>query len=230
MRLFLGRATETSNTSDESCDAVEGGDGRSAALPRPPSTQRQRIILVRHGQGEHNVADHYWKTPDPKLTKRGEAQASRLRGHKLFSGADLVVCSPLSRAIQTALAAFEAQPATRFALSALLTERWSAPCDSGRPKSAIGTDFPMICGWEGFEELPEHWTPPSGSDRAGWRQRVAAFAVWLHARPERHIVCVGHSNFFAGVCGEHFANCEVLELPGHSRFLAQRSRHELPVD
>lgn len=193
--------------------------------PRTLAVQPQRIILVRHGEGEHNVAAFYWTHPDPKLTRRGEAQARQLCGHQLLRGAELVVCSPLSRAIQTALAAFEAESPTPFVLSALLTERWSAPCDSGRPKSIIGDEFPRIRGWEGFDELPEHWTPRSASDQAGRQQRVAALAAWLRARPERHIVCVGHSNFFAAVCGTHLENCEVLELSRTSRILSQCRLH-----
>jgi len=41
---------------------------------------------------------------------------------------------------------------------------------------------------------------------------VAAFAAWLHARPEASIAVVGHHVFFRSLTGRPLANCEVLTL------------------
>ena len=78
-------------------------------------------------------------------------------GHPLLASIDLVVVSPLSRAIQTAALAFGEEPqlaavvsATqqpgakrRILLTPLHTERWTAPCDEGRPKAELALDHPV---------------------------------------------------------------------------------------
>merc|ERR1719424_1866615 len=152
---------------------------------------------------------------DPKLTERGYAQAQSVRGHELFGGAELVVVSPLSRAVQTAAEAFgEASPSApgRFLLSPLHTERYSGPCDQGRPKSELVADFSFLSNWEGYDELPENWTPSTEDAKLWKRTRLPDFKRWLLERPEKHIVVVGHGCFFQGVIGKHLHNCEVYEV------------------
>ena len=174
----------------------------------------QRVILVRHGEGHHNATRDF-KLDDPRLTERGVEQARALRLHPLLADAELVAVSPLSRAVQTALEAFDGGscPAgTRFVLSPLHAECSFSRCDKGRPKSALAADFPQIASWEGFAELREDWMHPR-SDRSNWRtKRLPAFREWLAAQPERRVVAVGHGEFFRGLCGRALDNCEVLEL------------------
>merc|ERR1712224_489287 len=82
----------------------------------------QRVVLVRHGEGEHNATRNY-KLIDPHLTEKGIIQARSLSGHPLFNGVELIVVSPLTRAVQTALEAFGPRPPHgRYYLSALHSE------------------------------------------------------------------------------------------------------------
>ena len=65
-------------------------------------TQETRIILVRHGQTDWNIAGHYQGQSDSSLTNEGLEQARqtgrRLRGE----GVAGIVCSDLGRASRTA--------------------------------------------------------------------------------------------------------------------------------
>ena len=108
----------------------------------------KRIFLVRHGEGTHNATGD-GSTADPLLTKRGQAQAAALRGHLHLDRCTLVVVSPLSRAVQTAAAIFGEKPSARTVLTPLHSERWSAKCDEGRPKTALVAQFAFLKEWDG---------------------------------------------------------------------------------
>ena len=211
---------------------------------------RRHVLLVRHGEGTHNVRPRQngaaWKVRckeiDPRLTDNGMEQAAALADHPLLSSVDLVVVSPLSRAIQTASLAFGgmqqavAAPAgrvpcrvTRFALCRLHSERWTAPCDEGRPKPELASDFPFIRAWDGYDELPECWWPTKETD-ADWAQRrVPAFLEWLEEQPEERIAVVGHGAFFAAILGRHLKNTEVALLTsGATRRMRELKNSTMP--
>lgn len=181
------------------------------------TTQRKKVLLVRHGEALHNVA---WKQNrdllDTRLTERGRAQATSLAGHPALMQCTLLVVSPLSRAIETARNMFGERPAwCRVCLCALLSERCDgdAACNRGSAPSALASLFPFVCSWEGFDSLPEKWWPTTeddGHDR--WStQRVPAFLSWLEVQPETKVVCVGHGGFFSDerLAGRMLANTEV---------------------
>ncbi|CAG9466043.1 unnamed protein product [Pedinophyceae sp. YPF-701] len=92
----------------------------------------QVIHLVRHGQGFHNLAAERADTPEAKeaaycmdayfdahLTELGWRQALGLRKHleeqHVRKGVELVVASPLTRALETATGAFGGAPLTDVA-------------------------------------------------------------------------------------------------------------------
>ena len=66
------------------------------------------FYLVRHAAGRHNETKDY-DNPifvDAILTQRGKEQAKRLRDEEELKDPDLVICSPLSRAFETACLGF----------------------------------------------------------------------------------------------------------------------------
>jgi broad specificity phosphatase PhoE len=234
-----GGAMADSATAD-SATAIDGSPLR--AMP-----SGRHVLLVRHGEGTHNVkwrpGGASWrarcKEIDPRLTPRGTEQALALVGHPLLSSVDLLVVSPLSRAVQTASLAFGKQlgmvegcaasnstessehavgttraapGACRVVLTALHSERWSAPCDEGRSKSELVTDYPFLKAWGGFEDLPDVWWPTKASDAEWTERRLPAFLRWLDEQPEARIAVVGHGAFFAAMLGRHLKNCEVALL------------------
>jgi len=171
----------------------------------------RQVLFVRHGQSLHN-ADKGSAGIDPALSDSGLVQSLRLHGLPIFSDCELLVVSPLSRAVQTAAAAFGEHPGCRTVLTPLHTERCSSTSDQGRSKSDLVQRFPFIESWEGFAELEEEWTPDYSTDKT-WREtRVPAFLEWLSEQPEKRIVVVGHGAFFSALLGRYLANCEVAEF------------------
>ena len=162
-------------------------------------------------------------TEDPTLTPLGQQQADRVRerlraaapGEPLAS-VEAVLCSPLSRTIETATRIFGGgpadAPAPRFVLSPLCAERCLATCDRGLRKAELVRRWPHVASWEGAAELAEVWWP---ADRS-WAQeyspldRMRALKEALAARPERTLCVVGHAGVFAVLAGRRLANCEVL--------------------
>lgn len=172
----------------------------------------KRVVLVRHGEGVHNQTKNY-SLVDPPLTQKGVDQAKSLQGNPLFEECQLLVVTPLQRAVHTAATVFGERPNCRTVITALHTERWSAKCDEGRPKGQLLADFPYVTDWQGWADLSGGiWWGTPATD-ANWQNvRLPAFCNWLRAQPEQHIVVVGHGGFFAPLAGKHMNNCEALEL------------------
>jgi probable phosphoglycerate mutase len=66
--------------------------------PAPPTT----TLLLRHGQTPMSVDKRFSGIGDPELTDTGRSQAAAAAARLAASGATAVVCSPLSRARETA--------------------------------------------------------------------------------------------------------------------------------
>jgi probable phosphoglycerate mutase len=79
-------------------------DGWSDAATSPPTT----TLLLRHGRTPLSVEKRFSGTGDPQLDETGRAQAAAAAARLAGSGATAVVCSPLSRARQTAALVAEA--------------------------------------------------------------------------------------------------------------------------
>lgn len=168
------------------------------------------IAFIRHAQAGHNVDESLIETPDNGLTDFGRQQAVQaatgLPGFAVRA-ADLVITSPLKRALQTThLLVGDAK--VRIRVDALCTERRGAPCDAGTLKCELMAQLPRECGlsWEGWDELPERWWPEPGEDMWG---RAERFTDMLRQRPEDRIAVVGHGAFWQMVTGAYLPNCEV---------------------
>lgn len=61
-----------------------------------------RIYLTRHGQTTGDVEDRYGGAYDDELTNKGKVQAQELADKLSDSGIQILFCSPLKRAQQTA--------------------------------------------------------------------------------------------------------------------------------
>lgn len=169
------------------------------------------VAFVRHAQAGHNVDRALLDHPDNPLTDEGCAQAVAARDRHAGAAvrdAELVITSPLKRAMQTT-GLLLGDSSTRVLVDALGTERRAATCDQGTPKSELLANLPQECSrdWEGWDTLPEHWSPEPGEDKWG---RAEAFVEALKQRPEDRIACVGHGAFWQMVLGEYLPNCEVV--------------------
>lgn len=187
-------------------------------------TQRT-ILLIRHGESTFNAAAAGGLTRDPllfdaPLTARGRDQASAAAATMRERPVDVVVVSPLTRALQTAQAIFGDHP-SRPTLSVEVghRERLESSCDKGRSPGELALAFPSLS----FGHLPDTWWHDAGEPNdAGIRvepldvmlARLKDFATALAARPERHIVVVGHATFFHHLTGRWLSNCEILPWDG----------------
>lgn len=61
-----------------------------------------KIYLIRHGQTIGDIEDRYGGAYDDELTDKGKAQAQELANKLSGSGIQILFCSPLKRAQQTA--------------------------------------------------------------------------------------------------------------------------------
>lgn len=193
---------------------------------RPTKT----VYLVRHG----NTWLKKYVKPSPfaqerclfdlPLTSLGVNQATAL-GEKLGSlKADVIICSPLTRALETLKYALPPLQPIRCEISAIHTESLQVSGDVGRSPEHLAKEFP----WAFFGGLdPVWWYSPSEAPNDSQkclfqsreptesvRIRIGLFRRFLCARPESVIVVIGHSTFFMGVLGtnKRLGNCEWAKM------------------
>jgi len=179
----------------------------------------KRVHLIRHGQSLFNAA--FAESPvdpmifDAPLSPLGHQQVATLRDTVRQLAADIVVTSPLTRAIQTTLGAFGLETAP-VVVEALHRERVEHSCDVGRSPAELAVEFPRLA----FAHLDDPWWHSDGSHPRAivtepeetLLSRVEAFRRWLGRRPEREIAVVGHGTFLNRLTGRMFQNCEMLTI------------------
>jgi glucosyl-3-phosphoglycerate phosphatase len=187
------------------------------------ATRRTKsIICIRHGESTFNAASRLTGTDplhfDALLSEAGHEQVRRARATLQHFPVELVITSPLTRALQTASGLFANHPhAPPILVSALVRERVESSCDVGRSPRQLATEFPAL----DLAHLGESWWHVEGvPDARGVcvepiavvEGRVAEFRRLLMARPERAIAVVGHGTFFFHLTGKALNNCETAEL------------------
>lgn len=182
----------------------------------------KKVLCIRHGESTFNAA---WRVNpvdplhfDAPLSDLGRSQVSQARSALARYPVEIVLTSPLTRALQTAHGLFEGHPnAPRIEVAPLLRERVENSCDIGRARATLAAEFPSI----DLSRLDDGWWHKEGqADARGicvepiqvLQARVAQFKVDLVARPERVLALVGHGTFFFYLTGNAMANCEVTEL------------------
>ncbi|XP_022136291.1 phosphoglycerate mutase-like protein 1 [Momordica charantia] len=221
----------------------------AAAVNLYPSHRTKIIHLVRHAQGFHNVAiDENWTAAlsedyfDARLTPLGWEQTDALRKHVRSSGffktIELVITSPMSRTIQTAVGAFggeehsddlnvpplmveDAGDSNRPAISSLNCPPFLAiedcresigitPCDRRRNISEYRPLYPAI----DFSMI-EHdedvlWKPDVRETDDEMAARGLKFFKWLLTRKEKEIAVVSHSGILFNSMREFGNDCDVF--------------------
>ena len=181
----------------------------------------KRLTLIRHAEGWHNkdgremanyysdklfTTDTYW---DARLTPEGEKQAYLIAVKQQWRQQkglpEVVVVSPLTRAIQTATIGFPNTTtangikfvAPPFVATSLARERiWIHSCDRRRPRHELEAEFPHVNFADVAHGDDEMWDnkedQPSADDSAACTARARALLEWLWARPEKDIAVVTH--------------------------------------
>jgi len=213
----------------------------------------KQIVFVRHGESMSN-----WESdqgfPDlfhwePHLTDLGVSQAKgaagevkkELENHKLKL--ELIVVSPLYRAVQTAQLVFEEQIAdkTTFVGHPLATEMVTASDDVGDAPANIRKkwslpDWSLLPDKEVWWYIPKEYQPTPTTVEAAraaykanpieepWERVVARGAQlesWLAARPEDVIAVVAHGDFIEAIAGQDLDNAKFFTMDIEARSLSQ---------
>lgn len=205
------------------------------------------IHLMRHACTEMNVwlATNRWDAPgfvdpklyDTKLTDAGERQARAAHSAcaQLRPAPQLLVCSPLRRALRTAELAFSGLPTSvPRVVTPLCRERLYHSSDVGRSPAVMAAEFPGYAGWE---QLPEVWwhaigDPPDPlahepEPEDAFLERCRHFTLWLASRQETSIAVVTHWGVIEALTQVEFSNCELrtYRLP---ELVVRRARELVP--
>lgn len=219
-----------------------------AALASTLQPRTQTISFARHGQAQHNVRAERMRDEgcdfdafiaqmkvddafDAELTERGREEA-RAAHAALPAGVspELVVASPLSRAIETARILYPDRAAAGTFVAVEELREWSGQLENGRrrPSAELAAKFPGL----DVAQLPAdetNWDPVDLEAEASVAARGLAALAWLAKRPEDRIAVVAHGGLLAvlfdgphhgghttdfvddpdNVLGPRFANCEV---------------------
>ncbi|CAB9529608.1 mutase-like protein [Seminavis robusta] len=178
------------------------------------------VHFVRHGQGFHNLIaslfscqgkewEPYSQTRDnpyimqeildAPLTQKGRQQACLLQPKikELKTKPQLVVLSPLCRALQTGVIAFEellVAADVPFLAHEMVREQSSVHCcDKRRPISRQAKEFPQVdfSRIESDEDVIFKYDKPESIAEVG--ERAYKFLQWLSERPEKHVGVSSHS-------------------------------------
>jgi broad specificity phosphatase PhoE len=178
------------------------------------------IYLIRHGQSAFNAA-HSGDAPDPMifdapLTAKGVDQAKQARNSVLDLGIRLVICSPLTRALQTARHIFDGIAPIRVMAGA--REKLSHSGDVGRSPKALQADFPGL-SFAGLDDIWWHHGLPNTlgytvEPHKVFAQRVRVIATSLANMTPRPIAVVGHGDMFREMVGYVLDNCEICWYSG----------------
>ncbi|KAJ7355816.1 histidine phosphatase superfamily [Mycena albidolilacea] len=162
----------------------------------------KKIHLLRHGQAIHNVQRGY-PFRDPPLTDQGLAEA---RAVSLDFQPDLVICSPMNRTINTALAVLpDLLSQSAVEIWPDMREAHDAICNKGVSRAELSAAFPDL----DFSRCNEEWDYEDHSHDAATRRAERVRTV-LAERSEQNILLVGHRGFIDYlVAGPQFANCEL---------------------
>jgi len=173
-----------------------------------------RLYLMRHGhsqfQATYDVSGVAPGIEDARLTERGQAQVRAAAEVVGQLAPDLIVTSPFTRTIDTALGV--APPTTPVLVDAVVRERLNDASDVGSPASVLAAAYPML----EFAHLDEEWWAAGGvpdergvpvETHAAVSLRAEAFLDWLRPREERSVLLVSHLGFIRLLSGIDAANC-----------------------
>ncbi|KAI0869623.1 histidine phosphatase superfamily [Hypoxylon argillaceum] len=191
------------------------------------------IDIVRHAQSRHNVEPNGDQLRDPSITATGADQAAALGSQFPFmKQVKRVISSPMRRAVQTALIAFEPhirEQGLDIVLLGDLQEASARPSDTGSPPRELREEFGSIVN---VEFLADDWWFKDASASYGSRDQAKvadrARKARLYIRnvaktmsDDDHIVVVAHSGFVRHLIqgapkfgNAEFRPCQFVDLFG----------------
>ena len=175
----------------------------------------KEIYLIRHAQSEANAAsdlDNPTSCYDSRITSLGKEQA--LIAHQKLKNInfDLMLCSPLTRTLQTFSIIFP-KPIKNTIILPFVREHLDASSDVGRQPAILKKEFAHF----DFDEIKEFWwndNMPIDDKMINYEsiedldKRVTKFKNWISKRPEIKIALVSHQTFISRIINVFLNNCE----------------------
>jgi len=210
-------------------ESEESEESIPPLLSVAPLSQTKTIYLIRHGEGFHNIGV---MGLDSRLTPLGWEQSQAIRS----AHPQLVVSSPLSRALETAVGAFGClesgdgllmvpqegiedvqvarpaaykRPGVRYVVHESCRERAGpSNCDARNERETLERRFP---GFD-FREVPigadTHWLEGAAETESSVCARGFRFFRWIMSQPEREVAVVTHSAFLWFAMGTCFVGSD----------------------
>ena len=159
------------------------------------------VYYMRHFQAMHNIPPPNYSLRDPELSPLGQTQAkAAIERIDQIPSIDLVVCSPLTRTLQTYLLVFHNRRNLPLIIHPDLQEVCSEPCDLGSPFVDLQKKFSDLAKeLDGFRstfgdnEWLEKINPESIYSPKQIKERAKRFHQWLMNRPEETIFVISHN-------------------------------------
>ncbi|KAH7148318.1 histidine phosphatase superfamily [Dactylonectria macrodidyma] len=187
------------------------------------------IHILRHGQALHNVQRGY-PYRDPPLTDLGIQQAKSVQPP---AEPDLILISPMTRTIQTALLVFphllNSTPAkVDVQIWPDLREGYDAICNKGVGRAALVVKFPQF----DFSACPEEWEyPPHSPKDATARAERVRQRLKVLSNSYKNIILITHRGFVAFlVQGDRFDVCECRSYRFAAEMEVDDTRHGVNCD
>ncbi len=159
------------------------------------------VYYMRHFEALHNISPYNYSLHDPELSPLGQMQAKpAIEMIENIPSIDLIVCSPLTRTLQTYLLTFHNRKNLPLIIHPDLQEICSEPCDIGSSLFDLHKKFPGLSNeLKTFEETfgDHEWldknNPESIYSPKQIKQRAKRFHQWLMNRSEEHIFIISHN-------------------------------------
>ena len=178
------------------------------------NSQDKTIYFIRHAQAVHNLTGEHG-IRDPRLTQDGVRQAQRICDGlpaDVLANIQLIVTSPLKRALQTTQLAFRRQidwQNVQVRIEPMLQATEDVPCDTGSGLHELLDEFPSLHkelhACDQIAHHPADWFQKTDIYEASVqaiRDRAERMRRWLLARPEKVIVIVAHDMFLKYLIGD----------------------------
>lgn len=147
----------------------------------------KHLYFIRHGESVMNKDRKFAGQTDTPLTELGRKQARLVANEITNYNFDVIVSSPLIRALETAqiIAKIIDYPTDKIVINDIFMEH-NVGSLAGKP-------------WDNYEEFDTRFTDMESKN--DFRKRVEAGLNFLHRLPEDNVLLVGHGSF-AGILRE----------------------------
>ena len=181
------------------------------------SSTSKTLFLIRHGQSIANRDyDESIAYRDAGLTEQGIAQAKALQKELELSELDLVVVSPLTRALQTCQNALPPSYSGPILVLPDIAEVCSSYYSCGQKRSIVQPKFPDSFDWSNVPMDEIWWWQYDQRNRSETgdyqRKRMEKFRSFIKERPEKRIAVFSHGDYlyeFLEGKRSYLANCQV---------------------